>query len=77
MGTNSQSQGHHLEVLEVTIHEGRNRQIRRMFAAIGYPVVKLERIRFGSLTLEPSLAKGNYRALTSEEVGELRSQVRL
>jgi len=77
MGTNRQSQGHHLEVLEVTIHEGRNRQIRRMFAAIGYPAVKLERIRFGSLTLEPSLAIGNYRALTIEEVGELRSQVML
>ena len=76
-GTNLQSQGHHLEVLEVTIHEGRNRQIRRMFAAIGYPAVKLERTRFGSLTLEHSLAIGTYRALTIEEVGELRSQVML
>ncbi|HZK54502.1 MAG TPA: pseudouridine synthase [Desulfosporosinus sp.] len=76
-GTNPPYQGHHLEILEVTIHEGRNRQIRRMFAAIGYPAVKLERIRFGSLTLEHSLDVGTYRALTIEEVGELRSQVGL
>ena len=75
--THVQSIGHHLEVLEVTIHEGRNRQVRRMFAAIGYPAVKLERIRFGSLKLEPSLALGTYRALTIEEVGELRTQVGL
>ena len=76
-GTNIQSQGNHLEVLEVTIHEGRNRQIRRMFSAIGYPAVKLERIRFGSLTLENSLPIGAYRSLTIEEVEELRSQVGL
>jgi len=76
-GTNTKSKGNHLEVLEVTIHEGRNRQIRRMFAAIGYPAVKLERIRFGSLTLENSLCKGAYRALTTDEVKELRSKVGL
>jgi len=71
------SKGHHLEILEVTIHEGRNRQIRRMFAAIGYPAVKLERIRFGPLTLKDSLGLGAYRALTIEEVKELRSKVGL
>lgn len=76
-GTNIKAKGHHLEVLEVTIHEGRNRQIRRMLAAIGYPAVKLERIRFGSLTLENSLNIGAYRALTIGEVKELRSQVGL
>jgi 23S rRNA pseudouridine2605 synthase len=71
------SKGNHLEVLEVTIHEGRNRQIRRMFAAIGYPALKLERIRFGALTLGNSLRIGAYRALTIEEVKELRSKVGL
>lgn len=76
-GTNLKSKGDHLEVLEVTIHEGRNRQIRRMFAAIGYPAVKLKRIKFGSLTLENSLRSGLYRALTREEVQELRSKVGL
>jgi len=76
-GTSIQSKGHQLEVLEVTIHEGRNRQIRRMFLAIGYPAVKLERIRFGSITLENTLSIGCYRALTVEEIRELRSQVEL
>lgn len=71
------SKGNYLEVLEVTIHEGRNRQIRRMFSAIGYPAVKLERIRFGSLTLGTSLGVGSYRVLTIEEVMELRSKVGL
>lgn len=75
--TNLDSKGDHLEVLEVTIHEGRNRQIRRMFAAIGYPVVKLERIRFGTLTQEKTLCSGAYRALTRQEVKELRSTVGL
>jgi len=76
-GTNVKSKGNHLEVLEVTIHEGRNRQIRRMFAAIGYLAVKLERIRFGSITLGNSLSIGAYRALTIEEVKELRSKAGL
>ncbi len=77
-GTNGKlSKGYHLEVLEVTIHEGRNRQVRRMFAAIGYPAVKLERIRFGALTLGDSLGIGTYRALTKDEVKELRSTVGL
>jgi 23S rRNA pseudouridine2605 synthase len=71
------NEGKHLEILEITIHEGRNRQIRRMFAAVGFPVVKLERIGFGTLTLENSLRSGTYRILTREEVKELRSQVRL
>lgn len=66
-----------LEVLEVTIHEGRNRQIRRMFAAVGYPVVKLERIRFGSLSPGHSLPTGSYRALTEKEIKELRAKVGL
>jgi len=76
-GTNVKPKGNHLEVLEVTIHEGRNRQIRRMFTAIGYPAVKLERIRFGAITLENSLRTGAYRALTVEEVKGLRSKVGL
>ncbi|EGW40730.1 pseudouridine synthase [Desulfosporosinus sp. OT] len=66
-----------IEILEVTIHEGRNRQIRRMFAALGYLVVKLQRVSFGPLTLEKTLQLGNYRALTVKEVKELRSQVGL
>lgn len=74
---NPDSKGDRLEILEVTIHEGRNRQIRRMFAAIGYPVVKLDRIRFGTLTQEKTLSAGAYRALTRQEIKELRSTVGL
>lgn len=76
-GTRVDSKGGHLEVLELTIHEGRNRQIRRMFAALGYLVVKLERVCFGPLTQEKTLRSGTYRVLTVTEVKELRSQVGL
>lgn len=67
----------HLAILDITIHEGRNRQVRRMFAAVGCPVVKLERIRFGSLSQGNSLSPGAYRALTTEEIRELRAKVGL
>ncbi|MDR3542565.1 MAG: pseudouridine synthase [Desulfosporosinus sp.] len=76
-GAKADFKGGHLEVLEVTIHEGRNRQIRRMFAALGYLVVKLERVSFGPLTLEKTLQTGTYRPLTVKELQALRSQVRL
>lgn len=66
-----------LEVLDVTIHEGRNRQVRRMFEAVGYPVLKLERIRFGPLRLESTLKPGNFRALSRQEVLALEESVGL
>ena len=75
--SNVHPKGDRLEVLEVTIHEGRNRQIRRMFEAVGYSVVKLERINFGSLILGNTLRPGAYRALTMDEVKKLRSEVGL
>jgi pseudouridine synthase len=75
--SNSEPKRNRLEILEVTIHEGRNRQVRRMFTAVGYPVVKLERIRFGGLTLDKIPQAGSYRALTRQEVKELRSKVGL
>ncbi|MFD2371819.1 pseudouridine synthase [Brevibacillus sp. GCM10020057] len=58
-------------LIELTIHEGRNRQVRRMCEAIGHPVVTLERIRLGFLTLE-GLEPGQYRPLTSAEVEKLK-----
>ena len=58
-------------VVETIIHEGRNRQVRRMFAAIGCRVVALRRVRFARLTLR-GLACGAYRHLTAEEIRELR-----
>ncbi|WP_400163831.1 pseudouridine synthase [Brevibacillus sp. TJ4] len=57
--------------IELTIHEGRNRQVRRMCEAIGHPVLTLERVRLGFLTLE-GLRPGDYRLLTSEEVNKLK-----
>ncbi len=62
---------------EITIHEGRNRQVRRMFAAIGFPVQKLERIRFGPLLLNGEMKPGQYRKLSPSEIKELQRQVKL
>ena len=56
--------------LEITIHEGRNRQIRRMLAAVGCDVKKLTRIKFAGLTLD-GVQVGKYRRLTSKEVKTL------
>ena len=58
-------------ICEITIHEGRNRQVRRMFEAIGTPVVKLKRERFAFLDLV-GLSPGEYRQLTKHEVKLLR-----
>jgi len=54
-------------LLRMVIHEGRNRQIRRMCEAVGHPVVRLVRTRIGPLA-DPSLAPGSYRPLTFDEV---------
>lgn len=58
--------------LLLTIHEGRFHQVKRMLQAIGNQVLTLERIRFGSLSLDPALSGGDYRALTEEEIEHLR-----
>jgi 23S rRNA pseudouridine2605 synthase len=52
---------------EVTLTQGRNRQIREMFEAVGHPVQKLRRVRIGFLT-DKGLPVGKYRALKPEEV---------
>ena len=54
----------------VTIHEGRNRQVRKMVEQVGHQVVMLRRIRFGPLKLE-DLPRGMWRELTEEELREL------
>jgi 23S rRNA pseudouridine2605 synthase len=58
-------------VLELTIAEGRKRQVRRMCEAVGHPVVELERVAFGPLRLG-ALAPGQARLLTPAEVERLR-----
>lgn len=55
------------EVLRITIHEGRNRQIRRMCEAVGHPVQRLVRTRIGPIT-DPRLRPGQSRPLSGDEV---------
>jgi 23S rRNA pseudouridine2605 synthase len=55
------------DVLRIVIHEGRNRQVRRMCDAIGHRVLRLVRTRIGPLS-DPSLSPGSFRRLTFEEV---------
>lgn len=56
----------------VTIHEGRKRQVRRMFASLGYRVLELRRVRFGSLRLG-MLPEGDVRELTRSEIRSLKT----
>ena len=57
-------------VITITIYEVRNRQVRRMFEAVNFPVILLKRIQFGPLYLG-NLARGQFRPLTKKEVDEL------
>jgi 23S rRNA pseudouridine2605 synthase len=57
--------------LELTIHEGRNRQVKRICAAVGHPVAGLERVRFGPLDLG-ELRPGEHRRLDDREIDALR-----
>ena len=62
-------------VIEVTLFEGRNRQVRRMMETVGHPVRELTRIAFGSLRLK-GLLPGTWRKLRPEEVAGLLEQAR-
>lgn len=63
-------------VIRITLHEGRKRQVRRMFEKIGYPVIHLKRIEFGGLKLE-NLKEGKFIKLKPSDVNKLREQVGL
>ncbi len=63
-------------VYRVVIHEGRNRIIRRVFERVGYPVLRLHRVRVGPVSLG-DLPPGRWRDLTPEELGALRRAVGL
>lgn len=56
----------------LTIREGRYHQVKRMFATLGKPVLMLKRLKMGGLQLDESLAPGEYRELTEEELQALR-----
>jgi pseudouridine synthase len=57
--------------IQVVVTEGRNRLVKRMFAAIGHPVLKLKRVGFGPLRLG-DLPVGQFRYLTPEEIEKLK-----
>ena len=58
-------------VVDITIHEGRNRQVRKMFEALGHPVQALVRLRFGPISLG-DLGVGRTRQLTPRELSALK-----
>ena len=62
----------HSTLVEITIHEGKNRQVRKMFAAVGNPVQTLERVAIGNIRLG-RLKQGHYRKLTKEEIEYLKN----
>jgi 23S rRNA pseudouridine2605 synthase len=64
------SRGRNKSVLELTVREGRNRQVRRMLARVGHKVRELVRVKMGPLTLH-GLEPGEFRELTGREVKEL------
>lgn len=61
-------------MIRLVIHEGRNRQVRRMCEAVGHPVLRLVRVRIGPIR-DPQLAPGQWRELTQDEVRALERAV--
>lgn len=59
-------------ILRITLHEGKNRHIRRMLEGLGHPVIKIKREKYGSLALG-NLQAGKYRPLTKQEIHELKT----
>ena len=60
----------------ITLTEGKYHQIKRMLCAIDNRITYLERIRFGGLTLDPALARGEYRLLTDDEIALLEAHAK-
>ena len=58
-------------IVGLELHSGKNRIVRRIFASLGYEVMKLDRVAFASLT-KKNLPRGNYRFLTDQEVSFLK-----
>lgn len=57
-------------IVSLTIHEGRNHQVKKMLKEVGFPVMKLKREQYGNLTLK-GLKPGQYRSLSQKEVRQL------
>ena len=60
--------------IEITIHEGKFHQVKRMFESVGKKVVYLKRLSMGNLKLDESLALGEYRELTIEEIKQIEER---
>jgi 23S rRNA pseudouridine2605 synthase len=58
-------------LVSITIHEGRNRQVRRMCEAVGHPVIRLRRVRIGPIT-DPHIRPGEFRDLSAKEISALK-----
>jgi len=65
-----------VSIVEITMHEGRKRQVRRMLDKINHPVKKLERISFGGITTD-KISHGTYRELIKSEIERLKKTVSL
>ncbi len=61
------------DLVEIAIHEGRKRQVKRMLSAVGHPVVRLNRVSFGSVACD-GLEPGSWRLLAAAEVERLRAE---
>lgn len=59
--------------VKIKIHEGKNRQVRRMCDAVGHPVIKLKRVSIGKILLNADLKDGMWRYLTTEEINYLKN----
>lgn len=70
------NQNDHSSQVQITIHEGRKRQVRRMFAAVGFPVLTLKRIAFGNLQLG-ALEPGKFEHIKMADLQKLRALVGL
>ncbi len=61
--------------IELTLHEGRNRQVRKMTASVGFPTLRLIRVAIGQLNLPPDLKPSQWRALTELERTQIFSNL--
>lgn len=66
----SQNRKNHTSIVELKIHEGKNRQVKRMLEAVGYPILKLKREQFAFLDCD-GMTPGEYRELSPKEVKQL------
>lgn len=72
----SSDQNKKTAIVSLTIHEGKNHQVKKMLQAVGHPVMKLKRESYAFLTLK-GVQPGEYRHLTPEEVKQLKRRVKL